>query len=165
MKNPIPVAVVLLGCVISACAGQAAASDVEKSASPYLVLVMNWLDAAGDVEKSLKELNDAFVTRDAAALKRLMTDDHLSITSYAGKETRDKQIASLPSYKIQKYSTEGMKSQAVGKDAILRTYIVKYQGTFKGKPLPARSIASSLWVLRDGRWQELLYQETPVAKD
>jgi len=120
---------------------------------------------AKEVEKFLRQLNDAFVTRDADVVKKLMTTDHVNITSYAGKEGRDQQIDSLPKYKIEKYSTEDMKSQMLGKNAILFTYVVNYKGTFAGKALPARSIASSLWMMRDGRWQEVLYQETPVGKD
>ena len=121
--------------------------------------------AAKEVEKSVRQLNDAFVTRDADVLKKLMTADHVSITSYAGKEGRDKQIDSLANYEIEKYSTEGMKSQAVGKNTVLFTYIVNCKGTYKGKAMPERSIVSSLWVMRDGRWQQVLYQETPVGKD
>jgi ketosteroid isomerase-like protein len=118
-----------------------------------------------EVEKALQQLNDAFVTRDADVLKKLMAEDHVSITPYKGKEGRAEQIGSLPNYKIEKYSTEGMKAQAVAKDAILLTYVVNYKGTYKGKALPARSIASSLWVMRDGRWREVFYQETPVGKE
>lgn len=129
-----------------------------------LVAAADDAPAAKEVEKALRRLNDAFVSRDADVLKKLMTEDHVSITSYAGKEGRDKQIAALPKFKIEKYSTEGMKSQAVTKDSVLLTYVVKYKGTYSGKALPARALASSLWVLREGHWREALYQETPVAK-
>lgn len=121
--------------------------------------------AAKDVAKALRQLNDAFVTRDAGVLKKLMTEDHVSITSYAGKEGRDKQIEALANFKIEKYSTERMKAQVVTKDSVLLTYVVKYQGTYQGRALPARALASSLWVLRDGQWREALYQETPIARD
>lgn len=121
--------------------------------------------AVKDVEKALRELNDAFVSRDAAVLKKLMTEDHVSITSYAHKEGRKQQIAALPNFKIDKYSTEGMKSQTISKNTVLLTYRVKYQGSYKGTSLPARCLASSLWVMRDGRWQEVLYQETPISKE
>ena len=137
-----------------------------------LVFVVALLVAADDappaskeVEKSLRELSDAFVTRDADVLKKLMTDDHLSITPYAGKLGRDKQIVALPNFKIDKYSTEGMKSLAVTKDSVLFSYVVTYKGSYQGTTLPARALASSLWVMRDGRWQEVFYQETPVGNE
>lgn len=135
---------------------------------PLVALSLIAADDAGsakDVEKALQQLNDAFVSRDAAVLKKLMTDDHISITPYAGRESRDEQIDALPKYKIEKYSTEGMKSQALGKNAVLLTYVVKYKGTYAGKALSPRSIASSLWIMHAGKWQEALYQETPVAKE
>ncbi len=118
-----------------------------------------------EVVKALRQLNDAFVSRNAGVLKKLMTEDHVSITPYAGKEGRAKQIEALTNFKIEKYSTEGMKSQTVTKDSVLLTYVVNYNGTYAGKALPARALASSLWVLRDGQWREALYQETAVAKE
>ena len=140
-----------------------------ESSLPLVVLLLVGAGDAGpaakELEKSVRQLNDAFVTRDADVLKKLMTADHVAITPYAGKEELDKQIKALPNYKVEKYSTEDMKSQAVGKNTVLFTYIVNYKGTYKGKAMPERSIVSSLWVMRDGRWQQVLYQETPVGKD
>jgi hypothetical protein len=121
--------------------------------------------ATDAVEKSLRQLNDAFVSRDAGTLRKLMIADHISITPYAGREGRDKQIQSLPNYTIEKYSTEKMKANAIAKDVVLLTYEVRYSGTYKGKALAPRSMASSIWVRRDGRWQEAVYQETPVGKE
>src|SRR5262245_64905216 len=94
-----------------------------ESSLPLVVLLLVGAGDAGpaakELEKSVRQLNDAFVTRDADVLKKLMTADHVSITSYGGKEGRDKQIESLPKYKIEKYSTEDMKSQILGKNAVL----------------------------------------------
>ncbi len=118
-----------------------------------------------ELQKSLRKLNDAFMSRDADVLTKLMTDDHLSITPYAGKQRRERQIKSLPNFNIKSYSTEGMKSHKVANDVVLLSYTVKYDGTYKGKALPARCIASSVRVQRDGRWLEYLYQETPLAQE
>ncbi len=39
----------------------------------------------------------------------------------------------------------------------------KTVGTYKGKPLPAKVYVTEIWVKRDGRWLQCLYQETPLS--
>lgn len=39
-------------------------------------------------------------------------------------------------------------------------FTAKNKGTFKGRPLPSSVFVTSLFVERDGRWLERLYQTT-----
>src|SRR4051794_16342113 len=45
-----------------------------------------------EVEKALRTLNEAFVKQDNDAIKHLMIGEHVAITSYFGRVTRDEQL-------------------------------------------------------------------------
>jgi uncharacterized protein (TIGR02246 family) len=118
--------------------------------------------AVDDVKKAIGALNEAFEKGDAAAVKKLMTDDHVAVTPHGGAQKRDEQVASLPDLKLTEYSPGAMRVTVLGRDAALVTYPLSMKGTYKGRPLPPRSFASAVWVRRDGRWLESFYQETPL---
>src|SRR5688572_4591822 len=73
-----------------------------------------------EVKQALKTLNDAFEKGDAAAIKMLMTADHLAVTSYYGKSlNRHEQLASLPQLKLTEYTVAEMRLSMLGRDAVL----------------------------------------------
>lgn len=119
--------------------------------------------AVKEVKEAIGALNKAFAKRDADAARRLMTADHVAVTAYyGGPQTRDEQLKSLPDLKLTEYSAGKLKVTLLGKDAALVTYPLAVKGTFQGKPVPARSFTSAVWVKRGGRWLETFYQETPL---
>jgi ketosteroid isomerase-like protein len=121
--------------------------------------------ATREVEKALKALNEAFAKGDAKAVVALTTEDHRSVTPYyGGAQTRDEQIKSLPDLKLEQYKPGPMKVRMVGADTALVTYELAMKGTYKGKPVAARSYASALWVKKGGLWLEAYYQETPLSE-
>jgi uncharacterized protein (TIGR02246 family) len=120
-------------------------------------------DAAKEVEKALATLNDAFKKQDAEAIKKLMTDDHTAVTTYyGGAVSRAEQVASLADLKLSEYTSAKTKVTVINKETALVTYESMMKGTFKGKPVPAKTFASAVWVKKDGRWLEAFYQETPL---
>jgi len=122
-------------------------------------------DATKEIEKALAALNDAFVKKDADAIKKLMSDDHISVTTYyGGPVTPAQQIAALTEFKDFEYTAGKMKMTTVDKETVLITYTLAMKGTFKGKPLAAKSFVSSLWTKRDGKWVEVMYQETALGE-
>lgn len=114
------------------------------------------------VKAAFSALDDAFARRDADAIKRMMTADHLSITSYYGApKSVAEQIASLPD--LTAFKETPMSEVAVsplGSDAAAITFTAKNGGAFKGRPLPSPVFVTSIYVKRDGRWLERLYQTT-----
>jgi len=128
-------------------------------------------DAPGDekvvqeVKKALGALNDAFQKGDAAAVKKLMTDDHVAVTpSYGGPQKRDEQLASLPDLKLTEYVVGTLRVKLLGQDAALVTYPLTMKGTYKGKEVPQKTFASAVWVKKDGKWLEAFYQETALGE-
>jgi ketosteroid isomerase-like protein len=119
-------------------------------------------DASKEVQKSLEVLNDAFAKQDEATIKKLMTEDHVAVTPYGGKQSRADQLKNLPELKITEYTASEARLTMLTKDSAMITYVLAQKGTYKGKDLPAKVYASSVWIKRDGKWQEALYQETTI---
>jgi hypothetical protein len=122
--------------------------------------------ATREVEKALGLLNDAFMKRDAEAIKRLMTPDHVAVTGYyGGPRTPKEQLKSLSDLNLTEYRVGNLKITPLSKDAVLVTYRVSMRGTFQGRAVPARNFVSAVWVRRGGRWRQAFYQETPLAQE
>ena len=124
---------------------------------------------AGDAETieainaSSNALDKAFEQNDKAAIKALMTPDHISVTPYYdGPQTTDDQIASLPELKWDQRIVSNVKVSLLGDDAALWIFTADLKGSFKGKPLPARVFATEILVKRDGKWIERFYQVTTL---
>lgn len=124
---------------------------------------------AGDAETieainaSSNALDKAFEQNDKAAIKALMTPDHISVTPYYDRpQTTDDQIASLPELKWDQRNVSNVKVSLLGDDAALRTFTADLKGSFKGKPLPAKVFATEILVKRDGKWIERFYQVTTL---
>src|SRR5262245_36729186 len=62
-----------------------------------------------EVEQALRALNAAFAKHDLATLKRLMTDDQVSITPSGGMLDRDAHLSQLPDWKITDYKETNLK--------------------------------------------------------
>ena len=119
----------------------------------------------GAVNAAAKALDDAFASGDAAAIKKLMTPDHVSVTPYYdGPQTTDEQIASLPELKWTETIEGTVKVSALGADAAMRNFISKLDGTFQGKTLPAKTYVTEILVKRDGVWMERFYQVTTLSE-
>ena len=117
------------------------------------------------VNAAAKALDDAFASGDAAAIKKLMTPDHVSVTPYYdGPQTTDQQIASLPELKWTETIDGMVKVSALGVDAAMRNFISNLDGTFKGKTLPAKVYVTEILVKRDGAWVERFYQVTTLVE-
>jgi hypothetical protein len=119
--------------------------------------------AIQEVEQALRALNAAYAKQDVAAMRRLITEDQVSITSYGGVMDRETQLKHLPDWKITEYKESGMKLVPLTKDTVRATYQLTVQGTYQGKRIPVKNYVVSIWIHRDGRWQEASYQETPAA--
>jgi ketosteroid isomerase-like protein len=120
--------------------------------------------AADEVSAAISKLNRAFEKGDTDALKQLMTADKVAVTGYyGGPVTRDEQIKSLAELKLSEYKAGKMTIKLLGKEAALVSYELGMKGTFKGKPLPAKSYASAVWVKQAGLWREAFYQETALG--
>src|SRR6186713_2384062 len=103
------------------------------------------------INASSNALDKAFEQNDKAAIKALMTPDHISVTPYYdGPQTTDDQIAALPELKWDQKIVGDVNVSLLGDDAALRTFTADLKGSFKGKPLPAKVFATGIVVRRNG---------------
>jgi uncharacterized protein (TIGR02246 family) len=116
------------------------------------------------VEQLLRTLNDAYFKKDVDTMKRLMSDDHVAIVASGQRESKEEHLKSLADLKLTEYTMEDVKVTMPSKDVAIITYRANVKGSFKGKELPPKITASSVWANRNGKWQEVLYQETAVEK-
>jgi ketosteroid isomerase-like protein len=100
---------------------------------------------AGDAETiaavnaSSNALDQAFAARDVAAIKALMTPDHVSVTPYYdGPQSVDDQLASLSELDYGQTIVGEPSVALLSPDVALRTFIADFNGSFKGKPLAPR---------------------------
>lgn len=126
---------------------------------------INAADPAKEVESAIKVLNQAFENRDLAVVRSLMAPSHIAITPFAGRQSLDEQLQTLPELSYEKYSAGPMSATVLSDNCVVLNYALQVQGTFQGKPLPSDCLVSAIWVKNEGKWQELQYQETAVARD
>jgi uncharacterized protein (TIGR02246 family) len=121
-------------------------------------------DVAKEVERAVRTIQMAFNKGDADALKGLMTEDHVTILSYAQFASAADLLKALSDWQYTEYKMDGLKVKTLGKDVALVSYQAVMKGTYKGKPVPSPVQVSEVWVKRDGKWLEASYQETPVDR-
>lgn len=115
-----------------------------------------------EVEKAIRALNQAFEKQDLKAIKELMAEEHVSITPYAGMQTKAEQLKSLADLKYTEYKEANIQVTLLSKDVARITYQLTLKGTYKAKTMPAKNLATAIWVQRGGKWLEACYQETPI---
>ena len=115
------------------------------------------------INASSNALDAAFGARDVAAIKALMTADHVTVTPYYdGPQTVDDQIASLGELDYGQTFVTEPSVVLLSPDVALRTFTADLKGSFQGEPLPARVFVNETLVLRDGKWIERFFQVTAL---
>ena len=146
-RKPLAVAVVAAGAFLSLHAGGAA-------------------DATKGIEEAIAGIGAAFSRMDYKAIRSYFSDEHLVVSTYTGVMPVDgymhaaKTRLDIKSAKVEQHSLVPL-----GRDAYMRTYFVENGGTFDGKALPRRVLATQIWVRENGKWVQRLYQETPLQPE
>src|SRR5262245_25751798 len=127
-----------------------------------LLAVQAKADTAEEVERAVRTIQTAFNKGDVDALKRLMTEDHVTILTYAQFSNTANQLQVLADWKFTEYKMGGLKVKALTKDVALVSYRATIKGTYKGKEVPSPVQVVEVWMNRDEKWLQASYQETPV---
>jgi hypothetical protein len=116
--------------------------------------------AARDAVKQAKALSDAFVKGDAETIKSLLADDQIAILGYGRPQTKADQLKKLADVKFESASMQDIKTIPIASDVIGVACKLVRKGTFEGKPLTPEVYVLAVWARRDGKWQQVTYQET-----
>ncbi len=116
------------------------------------------------IDNAAAELDEAFEKQDAAAIKALMTKDHVAVTPYYGTpHSVAEQIKSLPDLKYKQTNLSEPKVVLVGPGIAMRTVTAELDGMFKDQPIAHKVFITSIMVEEHGKWLERFYQVTHLA--
>lgn len=122
-------------------------------------------NSSSDLQETLismeKQSWEAWKNRDGNFFKTFLSDDHVEVGFYgvANKAIVVAGVAS-PVCVVKSYSVDGFKLTPFDANTALLTYHAKQDTTCNGNPVPSPAWVSSLFIRRDGRWQNVLYQQT-----
>ena len=107
----------------------------------------------------------AWKNHDGAFFEQFLSDDHVEIHGYgvAGKAAVIAGVRS-PACVVRSYALGPLTLTRVAEDAILVTYRAEQDTRCGQQQVPSPVWASSLYARRMGRWVNVLYQHTPVAR-
>lgn len=113
---------------------------------------------AAGTPRSLETAIDAYeraqITGDGAALKRLLADDYLLITSGGDQENKQAFISDLvaPDFKLDPYVIQGQVRRLWANGAVIAG-VARQRGMSGGKPFDACIRYADTWKLTSAGWQ------------
>jgi len=117
-----------------------------------------------EIRAAALALEKAFSDRDAEAIRRLTSPDHISLAANYGKPVAlDEQLATLAEFDHRPSDFSSLEVTLLADGAVLVNFESSLAGSWQGKPLPPRVYVTEIWLKRDGKWRQRLYQETPIA--
>jgi uncharacterized protein (TIGR02246 family) len=122
------------------------------------------LNAADEVERSVRSIQAAFDKGDRETLRELMTEDHVSIMTYTHSSNAGELLKSLSDYNFSEYKISEQRVKLLTQEVALASHHATIKGTYKGKEVPSPVHVTTVWLKRRGKWLQAFYQETPVPK-
>ncbi len=125
-------------------------------------------DDSGDLKEQLIALEKqswiAWQDRDGGFFEKFLAADHVEVGSSgpAGKASIVAFVGS-PACVVESYSVDDFRMSRPTGDTALLLYRVQQKTTCGGVAVPSPAWASSWYVFRDGRWQNVAYQQSPAV--
>src|SRR6266704_2229991 len=119
-------------------------------------------DSVRAVEMSRRQ---ALLAADTAALSRMLAPDFVEISRLGAIRTRADNIRDIASgdLHLTAINYDSLTVRLYGDVAVLMG-IANNTGTFHGFPFSGKIRYTRVFVRRDGRWQAVLMQQTPIHK-
>lgn len=109
------------------------------------------------------ELVEAIKQQDQPKLKKLLASQVYSVAA-SGRRTTPQLLKVLAKTSLKSYKITGAKAIPASEKVGILSYKVMSSGTENNKPYSLTHYATSVWVLREGEWVSIFYQETPIDK-
>lgn len=104
------------------------------------------------------------IKRDAAAYKAFHAPDYVTVTGTGVMDRASSEASAMDSHvRFDQCALSGFNVHFLADNAALVTYHVKAAGLDHEKNFQLESYASSLWMKRDGKWLNVLYQATAAT--
>ena len=103
-------------------------------------------------------------TRDRARMRRFLAEDALLIYADGTRYYKHDMLNYLPNYRLDSYDIDPQYGlRVVSRDVAILLYRVTSRGAARfERTETSKVLASSTYVLRGGRWWNVLYHETPI---
>ena len=138
-----------------------------RSIACVAVLQLLGATAQAQVEDSVKAVEmgrrDALLAADTVALSKMLAPDFMEISRLGTVRTRADNIRDIASGALHLTSIkyDSLSVRVYGDVAVL-TGIADNTGTMRGFPFAGRVRYTRVFVRREGRWQAVLMQQTPM---
>ncbi len=111
-----------------------------------------------------KAVWEAYKSKDAKALSNLLAEDSYEVDEEGEILNKQEQLQNVKDLTISEYQMKDVQVVVVSPAVVVVRYKVMVKGSYKGEELtPKWGVASSMWVKRDARWVNVVYQQTPIA--
>jgi len=125
-------------------------------------------DRVAGLEQTLMSLEhrgwEAVVRQDWDALKGLMADDFRAVSCRGGRRNRAEFLAALAHLRLRSYELDEVSVIRLSEEAAVLTYRATADLSAGARSWRETMWVSQTWVLRGGRWVNVLYQETPLRR-
>jgi ketosteroid isomerase-like protein len=133
------------------------------ASASWLAATPGQLSARSQILLLEADRGDALMKADTAAIARMTADEFVEISRLGLLRTKADNLRDVASgaLKITSFKQDSISVQVYGDVAILRE-ITDNAGSFRGFPFAGRLWVTRVFVKRDGRWQAVSMQHTPI---
>ena len=106
----------------------------------------------------------AWQRRDSAFFRHFLSEDHVEL-GFGGPTGKNTVVAGVgdPGCEVKSFKTERFRMTQFSANAALLVYRAVQLTVCHGVKVPSPVWVSSLYIFRDGRWQNAAYQQTPTT--
>jgi ketosteroid isomerase-like protein len=120
-----------------------------------------------EIREATRRYDDALRRADVKAVEQFWAPEYTFVNPRGERLTRDARLANLrashTSFDSLAHAPEEEQIRAYGNgDMAVHTTLLTLGGRYSGKAVKGRYRALVVWVRRDGRWQQVASQLTPV---
>ena len=153
------------GCIwlLTSTLGMVAYSAAAAQGSPATV------PGQGAIEKELVALERgswvAWKARDGRFFQTFLADDHVDVSgSGISRKPEIVGFVGSPACVVASYQLDSIAVRVFDAHAAVLVYRVKQDTKCGGVPVPSPAWASSTYLKRGGKWQNVIFQQTPVSQ-
>jgi hypothetical protein len=108
----------------------------------------------------------AWQRMDAGFWENFLSDDHIELNAFAGPVGKQAVIGGIASKqcRVRSYKVDRFTFRRLDEKTAVLVYRAEQDTTCGSVTVPTPVWATSVYQLRDGRWQNVLYEHTPIAE-
>ena len=123
--------------------------------------------AEAEVREAIRKYDEALRKADAAAVEKFWAEEYVFINSRGERLTRADRLANLrtgqTAFDSLGHVPQDEEIKIYGKDIAVYTTLLSIRGQYSGQGAQGTFRGLVVWVRRDGRWQQIASQQTPVV--